>query len=31
AERDRGRTIVLVAHARGEDLSWCDQIIELTD
>jgi ATP-binding cassette subfamily C protein CydD len=29
AERAAGRTIVLVAHARGEDLLWCDQIIDL--
>lgn len=29
-ERKAGRTIVLVAHARREDLSWCDQIIEIT-
>ncbi len=29
AERSAGRTIVLVAHARSEDLKWCDQIIEL--
>ncbi len=28
-ERAQGRTILLVAHARGEDLSWCDQIIEI--
>lgn len=24
-----GRTVILVAHLRREDLSWCDQIIEL--
>lgn len=24
-----GRTIVLVAHVRGEDLNWCDQVIEV--
>ncbi len=29
AEREAGRTIILVAHVRREDLSWCDQIIEL--
>jgi iron complex transport system ATP-binding protein len=29
AERAAGRTIVLVAHARSEDLAWCDQIINL--
>jgi iron complex transport system ATP-binding protein len=29
AERAAGRTIVLVAHARSEDLTWCDQIIDL--
>jgi ABC-type cobalamin/Fe3+-siderophores transport system ATPase subunit len=29
AEREAGRTIILVAHARREDLSWCDQVIEL--
>jgi iron complex transport system ATP-binding protein len=29
AERAAGRTIILVAHARREELSWCDQIIEL--
>jgi len=28
-ERSAGRTVILVAHARGEDLTWCDQIIEL--
>ncbi len=28
-ERAQGRTILLVAHARGEDLSWCDQMIEI--
>jgi iron complex transport system ATP-binding protein len=28
-ERNAGRTILLVAHARGEDLTWCDQVIEL--
>jgi iron complex transport system ATP-binding protein len=29
AERAAGRTIIIVAHARREELSWCDQIIEL--
>jgi iron complex transport system ATP-binding protein len=29
AERAAGRTIIIVAHARREDLSWCDQIIDL--
>jgi iron complex transport system ATP-binding protein len=29
AERAAGRTIIVVAHARREELSWCDQIIEL--
>jgi ABC-type cobalamin/Fe3+-siderophores transport system ATPase subunit len=28
-ERAAGRTIVLVAHERAEELTWCDQIIEL--
>ena len=28
-ERAAGRTVILVAHMRREDLSWCDQIIEL--
>lgn len=28
-ERAAGRTVVLVAHERVEDLTWCDQIIEL--
>ena len=28
-ERAAGKTIILVAHARRDDLSWCDQIIEL--
>ncbi len=28
AERAAGRTIILVAHAHRNDLSWCDQIIE---
>jgi ABC-type cobalamin/Fe3+-siderophores transport system ATPase subunit len=29
AERAQGRTIILVAHMRREELSWCDQIIEI--
>lgn len=29
AERAAGRTIILVAHTSREELSWCDQIIEL--
>jgi ABC-type cobalamin/Fe3+-siderophores transport system ATPase subunit len=29
AERAAGRTIILVAHASRDELSWCDQIIEL--
>lgn len=29
AERVAGRTIILVAHARRDELSWCDQIVEL--
>lgn len=28
-EKAAGRTVVLVAHARREDLLWCDQIIEI--
>lgn len=28
-ERASGRTIIIVAHARREELSWCDQVIEL--
>jgi len=28
-ERAAGRTVILVAHMRRDDLSWCDQIIEL--
>jgi iron complex transport system ATP-binding protein len=28
-ERSAGRTVVLVAHMRRDDLSWCDQILEL--
>ena len=29
-EAAAGRTVLLVAHARREDLSWCDQIIEIS-
>lgn len=29
SERALGRTIILVAHARRDELSWCDQIIEV--
>jgi iron complex transport system ATP-binding protein len=29
-ERALGRTIVLVAHERADELTWCDQIIELS-
>ena len=25
-----GRTVLLVAHVRREDLSWCDQVIEIS-
>jgi ATPase subunit of ABC transporter with duplicated ATPase domains len=28
-ERSAGRTIILVAHTKRDELSWCDQIIEL--
>lgn len=28
-ERAAGRTVVLVAHERADQLTWCDQIIEL--
>lgn len=28
-ERAAGRTIILVAHERRDELTWCDQIIEL--
>ena len=28
-ESAAGRTVLLVAHARREDLSWCDHIIEI--
>lgn len=28
-ERSAGRTVILVAHMRRDDLSWCDQILEL--
>lgn len=30
SESQLGRTIILVAHARRDELSWCDQIIELS-
>lgn len=29
AEKSQGRTIILVAHLRRDELSWCDQIIEI--
>lgn len=29
SEKSRGATIVLVDHARDEDLAWCDQVIDL--
>lgn len=29
AEKAEGRTIILVAHLRREELSWCDQIVEI--
>jgi ABC-type Mn2+/Zn2+ transport system ATPase subunit len=29
-ESTAGRTVLLVAHARREDLSWCNQIIEIS-
>jgi iron complex transport system ATP-binding protein len=29
-EAASGRTVLLVAHARREDLSWCDQVIEMS-
>ena len=29
-ESAAGRTVLLVAHARREDLAWCDQIIEIS-
>jgi iron complex transport system ATP-binding protein len=29
SEKNAGATIVIVAHARREELSWCDQVIEL--
>jgi len=29
SEKSAGRTIVIVAHARREELSWCDKVIEL--
>jgi iron complex transport system ATP-binding protein len=28
-EKEAGRTIVIVAHLRREDLTWCDQIIDI--
>lgn len=28
-ESGAGRTVLLVAHMRREDLSWCDQVIEI--
>jgi len=28
-EKSAGKTIVIVAHARQEELSWCDKVIEL--
>jgi iron complex transport system ATP-binding protein/zinc/manganese transport system ATP-binding protein len=29
-ERSAGRTVIVVAHARRDELTWCDQIIELS-
>lgn len=29
-ESAAGRTVLLVAHARRDDLTWCDQIIEIS-
>jgi iron complex transport system ATP-binding protein len=29
SEKSAGKTIVIVAHARREELSWCDKVIEL--
>ncbi len=29
-EAAAGRTVLLVAHARRDDLSWCDQVIEIS-
>ena len=29
AQKSEGKTIVIVAHARREELSWCDKVIEL--
>lgn len=29
AEKEAGRTIVIVAHLRREELAWCDQIIDI--
>jgi iron complex transport system ATP-binding protein len=30
AEKELGRTIVMVAHQRREELTWCNQIIEIS-
>lgn len=29
-EKSAGRTVILVAHANRSELSWCDQIVEIT-
>jgi iron complex transport system ATP-binding protein len=29
AEKELGRTIVIVAHTRSEELTWCNQIIDI--
>lgn len=29
AHKSAGKTIVIVAHAQSEELSWCDQVIDL--
>ncbi len=29
-ERSAGRTVIVVAHSRRDELTWCDQIIELS-
>lgn len=29
AERDSGRTIVMVAHLHREELTWCDQVVDI--
>ncbi len=29
AQKSEGKTIVIVAHARPEELTWCDKVIEL--